>query len=151
MCITPMSAMNALTCLPCLDLLVQGKARSAVHRLWSLGCWSYHLSIGGHSVVLMQIQRSGNIFSMESDIMRPAENFIWGYSANWRGMDERTCLVVKGLVWHTVGSKMEERSGAGVFWHSFGRAQYLPVKTYNSLPAQDTCYLGLCLWNLKDY
>ena len=37
----PTSAMEALTCLPPLELLVQSEARLAAHRLRSLGCWSY--------------------------------------------------------------------------------------------------------------
>ena len=56
-------------------------------------------------------------------------------------MDQRTCLMVKGLVWHTDGSKMQERIGAGILWHSFGR-RYLPMKTYTSLPAQDSAILA---------
>ena len=60
------------TYLPSLTWPCSRQGKSAVHRLWSLGCWSYLLSIGGHSVVLMHIQRSDDIFSMGSDIMRPA-------------------------------------------------------------------------------
>ena len=41
MCTTPTDAMEALTCLPPLDLVVQGEARAAAYRLCSLGCWSY--------------------------------------------------------------------------------------------------------------
>ena len=33
MCTTPTAAMEVLTCLPPLDLVVQGEARAAVHRL----------------------------------------------------------------------------------------------------------------------
>jgi len=36
-------------------------------------------------------------------------------------VDQRTCHVVKELVWHTDGSKTQERIGAEVLWHSFGR------------------------------
>jgi hypothetical protein len=36
---TPTGGMEALVGLPPLDL-IQGKERSAAHRLWSLGCWS---------------------------------------------------------------------------------------------------------------
>jgi hypothetical protein len=36
-------------------------------------------------------------------------------------IEPRSYLVVKGLVWHTDGSEMQERTGAGVLWHSFGR------------------------------
>jgi hypothetical protein len=38
---TPTGAMEALIGLPLLDLVIQGEARSAADRLWSLGCWSY--------------------------------------------------------------------------------------------------------------
>ena len=36
---TRTGAMEALVGLPPLDLVIQGEARSAAHRLWSLGCW----------------------------------------------------------------------------------------------------------------
>ena len=72
---TPMSALEVRTCLPPLDLVVQGEARSAAHRLWSLGCWSYLHPNCGHSNILMQLQKSEPIFSMGNDIMRPAYNF----------------------------------------------------------------------------
>jgi len=36
----PTGAMEALTGMPLLDLVIQVKARSAVHHIWSLGCWS---------------------------------------------------------------------------------------------------------------
>jgi hypothetical protein len=38
---TPTNAVEALICLPLLELVVQNEARSAAHRLWSLGSWSY--------------------------------------------------------------------------------------------------------------
>jgi len=38
---TPTGAMEALTGLPLLDLVILGEAKSAAHCLWSLGCWSY--------------------------------------------------------------------------------------------------------------
>jgi hypothetical protein len=41
MCNTPASIMEAFTCLPPLELLVQSEARLAVNRLCSLGSWSY--------------------------------------------------------------------------------------------------------------
>ena len=54
---TSTSAMEALTCLPPLELLVQSEARLAVHRLWGLGCWSHLQPIGGHSSILMRLQQ----------------------------------------------------------------------------------------------
>ena len=38
---TPTSAMEALTCLPPVELLDQSEVRLAAHRLWSLESWSY--------------------------------------------------------------------------------------------------------------
>ena len=38
---TPTNAVEALICLPPLELVVQSEARSTANRLWSLGCWSY--------------------------------------------------------------------------------------------------------------
>ena len=69
------SALEVLTCLPPLDLVVQGEARSAAHRLWSLRCWSYLHPNGGHSTILTWLQKSDPTFSMGNDIMRPAYNF----------------------------------------------------------------------------
>ena len=47
---TPTSAVEALICLPPLELVVLSEVRSAVHRLWILGCWFYlHPSTGQSS------------------------------------------------------------------------------------------------------
>ena len=45
---TPTRAMEALICLPPLELVERIEARSAAHRLWSLGCWSYLHPNRGH-------------------------------------------------------------------------------------------------------
>ena len=44
---TPTNAVEALVCLPPLELVVEREARSAAHRLWCLGCWSYLHSNSG--------------------------------------------------------------------------------------------------------
>jgi hypothetical protein len=61
---TPTGAMEALTGLPPLELVIQGEARSAVYHLWSLGCWSYLQSTQGHSRILMWLQRFDPVFNM---------------------------------------------------------------------------------------
>jgi hypothetical protein len=71
---TPTNAVEALLCLPPLELVVQSEARSAAHHLWSLGCWSYLHPNGGHSSILMQLQQSDPIFNTGVDVMRPAFN-----------------------------------------------------------------------------
>jgi hypothetical protein len=56
---------QALTCLPPLDLVVQGKARLASHWLFSLGCWSNLNPNQEHTVVWMHLQRVDPISSVE--------------------------------------------------------------------------------------
>jgi hypothetical protein len=66
--------MKALTGLPLLDFLIQSEVRSAAHRLWSLGCWSYLHPERGHSSILMWLQKSDPIISTRVAVMRPAFN-----------------------------------------------------------------------------
>jgi hypothetical protein len=61
---TPTGAMEALTGLPTLDLVIQGEERSAV-------CWSLesatrviHHTSQGHSSRMMRLQRSDPIFDV---------------------------------------------------------------------------------------
>jgi len=61
---TATNAVVALICLPSLDLVVQSEARSAAHKLWSLGCWSYLHPNRGHSCILILLQQSDPIFNM---------------------------------------------------------------------------------------
>ena len=65
---------EALICLPPLELMVQNEARSTAHRLWSLGCWSYLHPNRGHSSILRRLQQSDPIFNMEVEFMRPTFN-----------------------------------------------------------------------------
>jgi len=61
---TPTNAVAAFVCLPPLKLVVQSEARSAAHRLWSLGSWSYLHPNRGHSSILMRLQQLDPIFNM---------------------------------------------------------------------------------------
>ena len=107
---TPTGVMEALTGLPPLDLVVQSDAKSAEHRLWSLGCWSYLHPNRGHSSILMQLQKLDPIFSMGIDVMRPAYNFEPKRRVTMFTRDEwirrpGTPPAVKGLVCYTDGSR----------------------------------------------
>jgi hypothetical protein len=73
-CTTPIGAVEALTGLPPLDLVMQCEARSAAHRLWSLGCWSYLHPNRGHTSILTRLQKSDPIFNMGVDVLRPVFN-----------------------------------------------------------------------------
>ena len=71
----PTGATEALTCLPPLDLEVQGEVVSTARRPWSLGCWPYLQPTRGHSNILMRLQKSDPIFNMGVHVMRPEVNF----------------------------------------------------------------------------
>jgi hypothetical protein len=99
-----LSALEVLTCLPPLDLVVQGKARLAAHRLWSLGCSSYLCTNCVHSAILKWLQKLDPICSMGNDIMRPAYKFEPKYRVTMPTREEWNkgpgCApVAKGLVW----------------------------------------------------
>jgi hypothetical protein len=115
---TTPSALEVLTCLPPLDLVVQGEARSAAHRLWNLGCWSYLHPNGGHITILMWLQKLDPIFSMGNNIMRPAYNFEPKDRVDMLTREEWTKgpgspPAVKGLVWYTDGSRTQGGGGRG--------------------------------------
>jgi hypothetical protein len=71
---TPTSAMETLTCLPSLELVVQSEVRSAAHCLWSLGCWSFFHPSQGYSSVPMWLQLSDPIFNTKVGVIKPAFN-----------------------------------------------------------------------------
>ena len=102
---TTTSALEVLTYLPQLDLVGQGEARSAAHRLWSLGCWSYLHPSCVHSAILMRLQKSDPVFSMCKDIKSPAYNFEPKYRVTMFTREEWTKgpgspPVVKGIQIH---------------------------------------------------
>jgi hypothetical protein len=87
---THTGAMEALPGLLPLDLVIQDEARSAAHRLWSMGCWSYLQLCQGHSNVLMGLQRSDRIFNMRIHVIRPDFNLEPKYRVTMLTREERT-------------------------------------------------------------
>jgi hypothetical protein len=92
---TPTSAMEALTCLPPLEILVSSEARLAVHCLWRLGYWSYLHRTWGQSSILMRLQQSDPIFNTGVEVMRSAFNFEPKYKVNMLTREEQTAWWVK--------------------------------------------------------
>ena len=97
-----------------------------MHRLWSLGSWSYLHPNQGHSSILMRLQQSDPIFNMGVDVMRLAFNSEPKYRVTM--LTREDCIrgtgtppVVEGLIWFTDGSKTEDGTGAGVYGQSVGR------------------------------
>jgi hypothetical protein len=117
---TPINAVEALICLPPLELVVQSEARSAAHRLWGQGSWPYLHPIRGLGSILMRLQHSDPIFTVGLEVMRPAFNFEPKYSVTMLTTEDwtrgtGTPPVIKGLVWFTDGSRMKEGTEAGVY------------------------------------
>jgi len=122
----PTGDMEALTGLPSLDLVNQGEARSAAHRLWSLGCWSYLHPSQGHSSLLMWLQRSDPIFNMGVDITRPVFNLEPQYKDTTLTRKEwtrgpGTPPVVNVLVWLRDWSRLMGGTKARLYGQSLGR------------------------------
>jgi hypothetical protein len=147
---TPTNVMEALIGLPPLDLVVQSEARSAAHRLWSLGFWSYLHPKRGHSSILLRLQQSDPRFHMGVDVMRSAYNFEPQYRVTLLTREDWAKATgappaVKGLVWFIDGSNMKEGTGAGVYGQSVGRRLRFSLCRYASLSGGDIRYLSLCL------
>jgi len=124
--------MEVLVGLPPLDLVIQGEARSAAHRLWSLGCWSYLHPQQGHSCILTRLQKSDPIFNMRVDIMKLVFNLEPKYRVTMLAREEwtggsGTTPMVKGLILFTDGSRIAEGTRAGVYGQSSNRRLGIPL------------------------
>jgi ribonuclease HI len=129
---TPIGAMEVLVGLPPLDLAIQGEARSAAHRLWSLGGWSYLHPQRGHSCILTRLQKSDPIYNMRVDFMRPVYNLEPNYRVTMLAREEWTRSpwtppAVRGLIWYMDGSRTAEGTGAGVYGQSVNRRLSIPL------------------------
>jgi len=117
-CTSPTGTMEALTGLPLLDLLIQGEVRSAAHRLWSLGCWSYFHPSQDHSCILTRLQKSDPTFNMGVEVMKPVFNPEPKYRVTMLTREEwtrgpGTLPAVKGLIWFTNGPELWRGPGLG--------------------------------------
>ena len=145
--------MEALICLPPLELVVQSEAKSPVHHLWSLRGWSYLHPNRGHCSILMRLQQSDPIFNLGVDVMRPAFNFEPNYRVIMLTREDwtkgtGTPPVVKGLVWFTVGSKMKKGNGAEFCGQSVGRRLSFSLGRYAAIfQAEIYAILG-CIYEI---
>jgi hypothetical protein len=129
---TPTGAMEALVGLPPLDLVIQGEARLAAHRLWSLGGWSYLHPQQGHSCVLTRLRKSDPIFNIRVDFIRPVYNLEPKYRVTMLAREEWTRSpvtppAVKGLVWYTDGSTTTVGIRTGFYGQSVNRRLSIPL------------------------
>ena len=117
---TPTGALEALVDLSPLDLVILGEARSAAHRLWIMGCWSYLHPSQGHSCTLTRLQKSGTVFNMGVDVMKPVLNLETKYRVTTLTIEDwsrgpGTPPEVKRVVWFTDGSRTAEGTGSEVY------------------------------------
>jgi len=145
--------MEALICLPPLELVVQSEARMAVHHLWSLGCWSYLHPNRGHSSILKWLQQSDPTFNMGVDVMRPAFDLEPKYRVSMLTREDWTrgsgSSEVKGLIWYTDGSKTKEGTGAGVFGQSVQRRLSFPLGRYTTVFQAEIYAILACVYEMQ--
>jgi len=151
---TSTHAMEALICLPPLELVVQGEARMAAHRLWSLGCWLYPYPNREHSSILKRLQQLYPVFSMGLDTMRPTYNLERKYRVtilnreNWtRGSGAPP--EVKGLIWYTYGFKMKEGTRAGVSGQTVRRRLIFSLGRYKTVFQAEIYAILACVYEIQ--
>jgi len=151
---TPTNAVEALICLPPLELVVESEARSAAHRLWSLGFWSHLHPSRGHSSILMRRQQSDPISNMGVDVIKPKPVFEPKYRVHMLTTEDWTKgtsapPVVKGLVWFTDGSKMRGRTGAGVYGQSVGKRLSFSLGKYATVFQAEIYAILACVYEIQ--
>jgi hypothetical protein len=134
--------------------VLQSEARSAAHRLWSLEGWSYLHPSRGHSSILMQLQQSDPIFEMRIHVMRPEFNFEPKCRVTMLTREEwtkgtGTPPMVKGLVWFTDGSKMNEGAGPGVCGKSVRRSLSFCLERYATVFQAVIYAILVCVYEIK--
>jgi hypothetical protein len=145
---------ETLTCLPPLDLVVQGEARSATHQLWSLWCWPYLRHNSGHNRILMQLQGSDPMLNMGVKAMRSAFHFEPKYRVTTLTKEEwtrgpGTPPLVKGLIWYTDGSRTWGETWAGVYGQSSGRRHSISLGKYTTVFQAKICAILACAHKIK--
>jgi len=154
MCTTHTNAMEALICLPPLELVVQIEVWSAAHRLWSLGCLCYLHPNRGHSNILMWLQQSDPVFNMGIDVIRSVFNLEPQYRVIMLTREDWTKATgappaVKGLVWFTDGSRMREEPGAGVYGQSVGRRLSFSLGRYATAFQAEISAILACVYKIQ--
>ena len=124
-----------------------------MHRLWSLGSWTYLHPDREHSSVLVRLQQSDPIFNMGIDAMRPAVNFEPKYRVTMLTKEDCTKVtgtppVVKGLVWFTDGSKMEGPR-AGVYGQTVGRRLSFSLGRYATVFQAEIYAILACVHEIQ--
>jgi len=151
---TPTGAMEALTGLAPLDLVLQGEARSAAHCLWSLGYWSYLHPNQGHSCTLMQLQKSELIFNTGVDVMKRVFTLEPKYKVTLLTREDWTRgpgipPAVKGFVWYTGGSRTVVGTGAGVYGQSADRRLSISLGKHATVFQADVYAILACVHEIE--
>jgi len=151
---TPTGAMEVLVGLLSLDLVIQWEARSAAHRPWRLGCWSYLHPQQGYSCILTRLQKSDPIFNMRVDIKKPVFNLEPKYRVtiltreDWtRGPG--TPPMVKGLISFTDGSRTAKWTGAGVYGQSVNRRLSIPLGKHATVFQAEVYTILACVHEIE--
>ena len=113
---TPTAALENLLGLPPLHIFIKNEARKACYRLRCNNKWGNTVKFG-HSRVAEDIV--SEILLMPSDKMERKYHFGRNFNVVIKGRDawkgDNKPDNVQGLVWYTDGSRLDHRSGAGIF------------------------------------
>jgi hypothetical protein len=144
-CLRTCEVLSLIVSIKHLPQMIQGEARSAAHRLWSLGCWSYLHPQQGHSCILTRLQKSDPVFNMRVDIMRPLFNIEPKYRVTMLAREEwtrgpGTPPMLKGLVWFTEGT------GAGVYGQSVNRRLSIPLGKHVTVIQAEVYAILACVY-----
>ena len=104
----------------------------------------------GHSSILMRLQQSDPTFNMGVDIIKPAFNSEPKYRVTMLTREDWAKgtggpPAVKGLVWFTEGSKMEQ-TRAGVYGQSVGRMFRFSLGRYVTVFQVNIYMLSWCVF-----
>jgi hypothetical protein len=88
------------------------------------------------------------------DVMRPAYSFEPQYRVTMLTREDWTEATgapptVKGLVWFTDGSKLRDRTGAGVYGQSVGRRFSLPLGRYATIFQAEIYAILACAYEIQ--
>jgi hypothetical protein len=102
----------------------------------------------------MQLDRSDSIFNMGIDFMRPALNLDHKYRVTMLTRQEwtrgpGTPPVVKGLVWFTDGSRVKERTGAGVYGQTLGRRLSISLGKHATVFQAEVYAILVCVYEIQ--
>lgn len=123
---TPTAAMEAMLCLPPLDLYVEEMATAAALRLNSVGLWYKGGRAGRHCHLLEEAVRKTPFLGRKTDNLPPCYVFNRPYNVSTK-RGTGSANGGETLQIYTDGSKTKRGSGAGIYSHQMDLSLAIPL------------------------